>query len=612
MYSNQSNYGQRRPLGSGESRPWDEEAKREEWTEPLRNSVRAPYNNYNDNDYNKYNKDGNNRYEDGNNRAESVSSRGHNRKFMRGNISHDGWRRKRTTSTEKTVFEKKRRTFGNEDQHRYQPESGDSYRQSPEPYSHAQRNEDFKHTVSVDEGYSHKRAPEESGRYNQRPDDSHFSQYKEESHYGPPASEYWDREGPERNWSKDGTHSQGVVEKTYSPPRPLSGSFSRDHEDHNHSRTMFPLNGSTRQTEPSRQRLSPPPIPPPPPLATRGKKMSKGFQRFLNVLNMGVNVDTLTKIVNQGSPDVKVCHSSPPPPYADRPWAVKPSQRPHYWPDSDRTSPSRSYSSNGKTMSEERFVDSRQFERKFPENRSVSPARQSSNFEDDNKRRQMHNVLQAIGINLEFEEVGQMSSRIEERLYGKKQIEHVSIRKEEHEREGRRSEYVSKRRTRSLSESSSGSLKNYRNTPSYKSQKEETDLSYYTDSKPPVQMVSPTAYARPNPELHPVIPTHGSLLGFPHLPHHLPPVFVPPVPQYHPTYPQTAPPFPPMNIFPPVVPQNAPAPPPGTRVPHPFLPNVFIPAKHPPVEVNVQKQNNKNLRPRCLQVISTKMNETKM
>ncbi|KAK7930744.1 hypothetical protein WMY93_007139 [Mugilogobius chulae] len=390
MYSNQSDYeyGQRRSYSSRDSRPWDEDAKRDNWAEPSRNSAHDSYKEYS---------------EDGNTRVERVSNRSHNKAYTREDTSNRDWRRKRTSSTERTASEKKRRTFGDEDRHRSEAESADSYRQSPEHYSsHAPRNSDFKHRTSVEEGYSRKRTPEKSSRYSQRQDDYHYDQYKEESHYRT-TTEYRDRDSRERSWEQDRTTSREDFDKGYTPPRQRRGSFSRDHEDHNHNR--FPLNGSSRQTETSNRRLSPPPIPPPPPRSTREKEkaMSTGFQRFLNVLNMGVNMETLTKIVNQGSPERNARQPSPTPQYGDRPWTSESPQTTRLWPESESkpkprfSPPSRSYSSNGKTLSEERFEDNRHFEKKYPEKRSASPARKSSGFEDDSKCRQMRDVLQAMG-----------------------------------------------------------------------------------------------------------------------------------------------------------------------------------------------------------------------
>uniref|UniRef100_A0AAV2LIP6 Uncharacterized protein n=1 Tax=Knipowitschia caucasica TaxID=637954 RepID=A0AAV2LIP6_KNICA len=437
-------------------------------------------------------------------------------------------------SPDNDVFEKRRRTFEDEGQHRYQLDSADSYRQPSEHFS---------------EGYSYKRAPEESG-HSKRAEVFEYGQYEEEPRYRPAAERYPGRE----------KYSQDVFEKR-------TGGFSRDHKDFNLDR--FPPNGSSRQMEPRTRRLSPPPIPPPPPrpAVTQEKTLSKGFQRFLDVLNMGVNVETLNKIA-------KVRQPSP-----DRPWTEEPSHRPQFRPETERpafTPQSWLYSSNGKSTSEERVEDSQNFERRLLDNRPASPA--NTSFEDDSKRKEMNNVLQAIGIKLGFEELGQMSSRIQERLYGKKETE--TNRNEEQDGKPRRGSYVPKRRSSSID-----SAKNH----SYGSQKEESDFSQYTDThgssaKPsvayqPSQMVSLSAYALPNHKQPPQNPA----LGYMNLPPNMPPMFMPPFPLPPGTFPH------PLSMFNPMMPPTAPASPYSMQMPHPFLPNMYVPFKNAAMNANTQQ-----------------------
>ncbi|KAM9769976.1 uncharacterized protein ACNS7B_007089 [Menidia menidia] len=104
-----------------------------------------------------------------------------------------------------------------------------------------------------------------------------------------------------------------------------------------------------------------------PPAAAVEPPSSKGFQRFLDVLNKGVNVDVLTQIVTQAAPPLSD-HQAPPP-------AAAP----------DRPRP--------------------------PALAALSP-------EEQQKQRQMQGVLRAIGVDLGVEELGQMSHRIRQRLYG--------------------------------------------------------------------------------------------------------------------------------------------------------------------------------------------------
>lgn len=625
MYSNKSNYdyGQRRPQSSRASRPWGEEDRREEWKTPPRNSTLDHHDKY---------------IGDGHNWSERVSSSDYTEPYTREYNSDTDWRKKRTSSHERSASEKRRRTLEDDNQYKYQHEPEDSYRQSPEQYS--QRNKDFKRTASVEEGYSRRRTPEES-RYSQRQDEFHYSQYKEDSHYRPVTEYYKDRDSRERSRSPERTRSRDAFIKSYTPPRPRSDGFFRDNEDHDHNRTRLSLNGSSRLPEPSHRRLSPPPPPPPPPppaIAAAGeKKMSKGFQRFLDVLNMGVNVEKLKQIVTQGSPDVNVQQPSSPP-HVDRPWTAEPTQRlqnPQYQPQTEishqrpASQLSRTYISNEKTMCEESSLESHHSEGKFS-----SPTLKTPSFDEEHKRKQVHDVLQAIGIKLEFEELGRMSSRIQERLYGKKQTDSATPnRKEEEEREKRRQAYVPKHRSRSSSGSSSGGscqTQDYKKSYSHPAQWEEMNFPYQTDSQGThqsssnyaAQVISPTTQHRPNPEPPPmpsmpshVIPPPSSIVHCPpspysNLPPHLPPampnIFVPQPPPFLSPYPQT-PPVPSPNIFPPAEPLRAPFPqPPNKCRRHPYLNLIMVPPAEHSNFANVQKAKNDNAkRHRYLQEVPT-------
>lgn len=576
MHSNKYDYdyGQRRPQSSRGSRPLDEDDRREEWKEPPKSSIREAYEKY---------------LREGHNVSERVSTSDYGEPYSRAYNSDTDWRNERTSSHERNAPEKRRRTLEDDDQYRYSHEPGDSYRQSPENYSH--RNKDFKPTM-LDE-LSRRRTPEES-RYSQPQDEFHYNEYKKDSYYRPVTEFYQDRDSRERSRSPQRTRPREDFMKSYSPPRQRGGSFSRDHEDQNHNRTRFSMNGSSRLREQSHRRLSPPPPPPPPAAAAGEKKMSKGFQRFLDVLNMGVNMDTLTKIVTQGSPDVKP--SSPP---HINPWTESSQrQNPQHWPQTE-TRHQRdwsSYSSNGKTMSGESSLEDRHYEKKCP-----SPTINTPSSDEEHKRQQVHDVLQAIGIKLEFEELGQMSSRIQERLYGKKQPEITPSNNqiEDEEREKRRRAYAPKRHSRSSSGSSSGgSCQNYKKSHSYSAQWEDRDLSYQQDSrgtlqsaqKYPARVSPPALEQKPNkrPIPPPVLPPPSPITNWPpppyippNLPFAMPNMFMPPPP------PLTSPylpylPIPPPNIFPPTGPLRAPVP----------------------------QQPNKNRNPpkrhRCLQQVPTK------
>lgn len=579
MYANKSDFdhGKRRPHISRGSRVKDEDDRREEWDEPPRSSVREAFDKH---------------VGDGYSRSERLSSGDYNEPYTKDFNSDTDWRKRRISSHERSGSEKRRRAVDDDedDQYKYQHEPQDLYRQSPERFSH--RNKAFKRTGSVEEGYSRRRSPEES-RYSKHQDEFHYSPYREDSHYR--LTEYnRGRDSRERSRSPWRACSRDTFTKSYTPPRPRSDSFSRDLEDDYHDRTRFSLNGSSRLPVSSHRRLSPPP-PPPPPAAAPEKKMSKGFQRFLDVLNMGVNVETLTKIVTQGSPDVKV----PPPsshPHDSGPWttARSPRQNPQYWPQTERNQrlaspPPRSYSSNGRAMSEERAMESQNPERNFP-----SPTDSTPNFDDEHKRQQVHDVLQAIGIKLEFEELGRMSTRIQERLYGKKTADNAPPnREEEVVQEKIKEAYVPKRRSGS---NSSGLFQDNKK----KAHWTETRYPYQKESSGPqqnpshycAQGISPTPQHRPNQEPPPTpIPSHlvpppspmfncppSPFSVFPpNLPPPLPNMPMPQLPPFLSPYLQT-PPHPCPNMFPPTGPPSAPFPNPQPKTRrHSYLNLITVP-----------------------------------
>jgi len=183
------------------------------------------------------------------------------------------------------------------------------------------------------------------------------------------------------------------------------------------------------------------------------QKLAVGFQRFLNVLNKGVNVATLTKIVTQTSagdrPRSTTSFVS-----ADHPWSAGfaggqqvSRQSTGHWSEGDgaqRPAPppppppssssqrrrGRSVSPTGRSPSDDKSLQR-------ADGRSGSPsAERRPTPEDEHKRRQMQDVLQAIGMNFGSEELGQMSDRIQERLYGKKESD--GPRKRSGERDARR------------------------------------------------------------------------------------------------------------------------------------------------------------------------------
>lgn len=167
-----------------------------------------------------------------------------------------------------------------------------------------------------------------------------------------------------------------------------------------------------------------------------GQKVTKGFQRFLDVLNKGVNVAMLTKIVTQTSAGTT---DQPCPPVSfptsaegmKSPISAARQQGSHQsnsnWSECKETKrpalPQAHVSLNPQmsSQSEENGEGGQSY---LTSNcRSKSPSVVEKIMltpEDEHRHRQMQGVLQAIGMDLGFDELGQMSHRIQERLYGKK------------------------------------------------------------------------------------------------------------------------------------------------------------------------------------------------
>lgn len=143
-----------------------------------------------------------------------------------------------------------------------------------------------------------------------------------------------------------------------------------------------------------------------------------------------MNVDVLTQIVSQNPTpqrDGRILQKSLVK-VADQRWSPGCTERQEkhykgnsYWDESTGSMRSTSPQPYHRSASPNRnpgSVGERFFGRKSPSVEKVTMTP-----EDEQKRKQMQDVLQAIGVDLGFEELGQMSHRIQERLYGKKDNE---------------------------------------------------------------------------------------------------------------------------------------------------------------------------------------------
>ncbi|RVE76557.1 hypothetical protein OJAV_G00009750 [Oryzias javanicus] len=330
------------------------------------------------------------------------------RRYSRDSLSRDWGRgspaRRRVSSPVWDGYETKRRRYTadyTDHEYRQRRESLEKPRRpSPDSFSNNQKGTDFKYAASHDDDdFKYRRSPPNSWHrhsqdaYSKRSDDLRDRSF--------PGS-YKDRDdqkrretSQERRWSPDHSTKIQFKDKEHKDSPPAAECRQQQH------RAGFSANRSSRkalQTEDATK--------------SNEQKSSTGFQRFLEVLNKGVNVDVLTKIVTQISDQ-------------------QPQQR--------TLSPSRS-----------------PVEKSLPKvDGSMGKASEPSVVEkvltpeEEQKQRQMQGVLQAIGLDLGFEELGQMSSRIQERLYGKKDEDVTNER-------GTRQAFAPKRRSEETPEDEEG------------------------------------------------------------------------------------------------------------------------------------------------------------
>lgn len=384
------------------------------------------------------------------------------------------------------------------------------------------------------------------------------------------------------------------------------------------------------------------------------QKQTKGFQRFLDVLNKGVNVAMLTKIVTETSAEVDNRPHSPTSSMntADHPWSPSCAgrqqgrrQNTNHWSESGGfqrlASPQprhRSFSPKGHSVSDEKSLQRGDGEQSYSSSNGRSESHSGVDKitltpEDDHKHKQMQDVLQAIGMNLGFEELGQMSHRIQERLYGKKDNDGGHHRRGSRDRDTRRA--LSPRPQNGSSSSSSSFSPSpqeyYMKKDSYSAQRDVTEeqhqvqvhqaIEYGQNSSSSILQESehcetnskvstaasqsfsqnPTyTLSEPSPAtvMQMYSPVNRSPLPYPallpNMPQARPGLFLPRVPPFFP-YPCV----PPLNIFPAVLAQTRHLFPQPIGNPQPFV-------NLPTQPVNTTQKSKTLSRPRCLQVIETK------
>lgn len=227
---------------------------------------------------------------------------------------------------------------------------------------------------------------------------------------------------------------------------------------------------------------------------------NQGFQRFLNVLNKGVDMDLLSRIVNDDSEDLpldaQLLNIQLP--------AVENRSDLPFRNESQQSNSGASLRDNSRTNSEERRTDPPSQERclsdHLPDNgekkndrgalsfgstsRSRSPPTLKKEVAEktkvDQQHEQLQNILKTLGLSLEVEEMSKLTNRTQERLYGKKH-EDVSVDSRKKQERRHRSFHRSSRKSSSSSSCSSPSRSTSRSISSSPSRRRR---SHSIDSRP--------------------------------------------------------------------------------------------------------------------------------
>lgn len=377
-------------------------------------------------------------------------------------------------------------------------------------------------------------------------------------------------------------------------------------------------------------------------------KATKGFQRFLDVLNKGVNVATLTKIVTQTSAKVDNRPHSTTSSMNTTNHSWFPGQQLHHQ-NSDHCSESegsqrlasqqpqhRSFSPKVRCLSDENSQQRGNGEQNYSSSNGLlgSPSvvnKMTLTPEDEYKHKQVQDVLQAIGVNLGFEELGLMSHRIQERLYGKKDSDHHCTRIRERDTKRAPSPRLQNESSSSRSSFSPSTQEYYMRRDSYSAQRDLTKEQLHAqqaieyDQNSNSSILQESEYCEPDskdstfacqsfyqnptyslsvPSPAPTMPMHSPLncplLPYPALPPNLsqaePGHFLPCMPPFLP-YPHA----PPMSILPAVFSPTRHLIPQYSGTPQPLF-NLPI----QPLNTSQKSKTSSTSRPRCLQVIETK------
>ncbi|XP_028255846.1 zinc finger protein 318-like isoform X1 [Parambassis ranga] len=231
-----------------------------------------------------------------------------------------------------------------------------------------------------------------------------------------------------------------------------------------------------------------------PPQAKKENSQHQGFQRFLSVLNKGVDIDMLSRILNDDREDPPSCQE------------IMNSQSseallPDHSTEIKTEPPSREPNIIERPSAEEKKGKRR------PRPRSKSPQVVKKRKEEeaqpkvDERQEQLQNVLKSLGLSLEVEEMSKLADRTQERLYGKKNEGWPSTDGSvEQEREKRRSHIEHSKSFSSSSSSSSSSCSSCSSSRSSSSSSSSRSTSRSRSPSPSRRRRSHSRDSKPNCE----------------------------------------------------------------------------------------------------------------
>ncbi|CAL8333425.1 unnamed protein product [Lota lota] len=313
-----------------------------------------------------------------------------------------------STSQEHRVSERRKSLTGNDEDH----------------FQHRRLNNDFRSWPPTKEDIDYGKRPEDSKKRRPTPED--FA-YRHPSEYAT------DRQTQDRNATRDTKQLPESSSKVYDAARDQNESTSHLNYNPWQPSSSFPGSETSRRAEHNSNNHSPAPAKSVPEQTPR----SNGFQRFLSVLNKGVDVNMLNKIVSQ-APGVPGPRNTTDPLGSHRGTGKQDThQNAVYWNKNHEPQQQPSEQPSKNTLSNETSdINHVNASTRLTPTQAVVEVKVT---QEEQKCKEMQHLFQTIGMDLGLDELGKMSNRIQLRLYGNKE-----------DRERRESEKETRRESRQM------------------------------------------------------------------------------------------------------------------------------------------------------------------